>query len=776
MFYLLAFITGALCAPLMSLDLLGFPGLLLLLSVGGFTGGLLLVRLSSRRFRVFSFCGLYGGCVLLGAAVSMMGVNAVVQAQIEETWHGKDVQLRGRILEVIDRSETVSRVYFLVEDARPESLARALNNRLVRLSWYYGEPLEVDQRWVVTAHLKRPRGFVNPRAFDYAAWLLSKELVATGYIKEGRRLDEPHRVRWSLGSLRESVAERVFAQTTKSNPFFRALLLGDMNDISSAHWRILQRTGTIHLMAISGLHVALVAAMGFMFGWLIARLATLVRLAHWSLWLSRFLPPVSAVVVALGYSLLAGFSIPTQRAMIAVTLANLALVMGMKVSALRLLALACVLVLLTSPLAPTQTGFWLSFAAVLVLIIGFGGRQLRLHPASSLTKAQWLLSIGLLAPLLGLGQVISLVGPVANLIAVPLVSVIIVPGLLLAAFLTYLSPMLTGVLINALDAAFGLLWQYLSLLSDVDNALWWPLFPTTSGLVVVLACGGLLVVLPRGLYLRWLGGLLLGLALLAPRTPDPPLTITVLEVGQGLAVWVHTPGYNLLYDTGPAFSADFDAGSRIVVPFLRTQGVHGLDTLIVSHGDNDHSGGLSGVLSNMPAGRLLLGDPILADSNRNNESCHQGQHWRQGEVEFRMLWPPRRSQYTGNNNSCVLLLTLGQQRILLTGDIETEVEQRLLDEGSLPEDIAVLIAPHHGSKTSSSPGFVSRTHTASVVFSAGYQSRYGHPHRDVVERYSRIDAHSYNTGEEGAISFLWDSPQSPPRVEKARVEIDRAWY
>ncbi len=774
MVYLLAFIAGALCTPLIPASSLGSPAVLLFAAALSGACALAARRLTSTRGRgITSGCWSIA-CLAVGAAVALMSMNHLLDARLDEKWHGKDVQFHGRIEEVIDQTDDFSRVLFRVKKVESGSLLPDLNSRLLRLSWYYGPQLEVGQNWAVTARLKRPRGFVNPRSFDYAAWLLSQEIMATGYIKEGVRQQRASATWSGLEQLRKTLPQRLFDGQPQSQPFFRALLLGDMGQISADQWRVLQRTGTIHLMAISGLHVGLVAAIGYFVGWLLVRGLACVGLTRGNLWLSRLLPPIAASGLAFGYSALAGFSIPTQRAMVVVALANLALLMGAKMNPLRLLALACILVLLTSPLAPTQTGFWLSFVAVLVLIVGFGGRVERLHPVSSLIRAQWLLAVGLVGPLLGVGQIISVVGPVANLIAVPLVSVFIVPGLLLAALFSLISPLLAGGIIHLLDKLFALLWQYLSLLSDATLALWWPAFPTTSGLIAVAACGSLFVLLPRGLYTRWLGVFLLGLALLAPRPPDPSLRISVVDVGQGLAVWVHTPGYNLLYDTGPVFSADFDAGSRIVVPYLRTQGVHRLDTLIVSHGDNDHSGGLAGVLGNMPVEQLWLGDPIAPFSR--GKPCVQGQLWQRGDVRFEMLWPPPQSAYTDNNNSCVLLLKLGQHNILLTGDIEKEVERRLLAEGRVPDKLTLVIAPHHGSKTSSSEGFVSSTQAQAVVFSAGYQSRFGHPHPDVVERYRRVDAQQFNTGEQGAISFQWDSPESEFRVETARATIDRAWY
>lgn len=773
---LLAFIAGAVAAPLISQSWI-WPAHWLLLT--GLIGGALFLLVKYLRlphlFQLKSVI-LWGSFVCFGAALALAGVNRVVAAQVSETWQGQDLTLTGTVVEVVSEpSSKITRIDFRVETAEQETLAQALKDRKVRLSWYYGKPIAAQQQWQLTVRLKRPRGFVNPRSFDYAAWLLSQQLVATGYIKDGQRLGAPTSTGY-LQELRTALAKTLFSEERFSDAFFQALLLGEKRAITGEQWRLLKRTGTIHLMAISGLHVGLVAGLGFLVGWFLCRVAALVNSPQQPVILVRILPPLISCAAAVAYSALAGFSIPTQRALTVMALANLALFLGMRVNPLRLLALACLLVLFTSPLAPTQNGFWLSFLAVLVLVMGFAGRQLRMHPVFALVKAQWLLAIGLMAPLLGLGQTLSLVGPLANLIAVPLVSLVIVPGLLVAAATGFVFPSATLVLLNGLDWVFQLMWRYLAVLGGTASAQWWPSLATTSAMVLAVACAGIFIILPRGLYLRGLGILLLAAALLLPRSPGPALRVTALEVGQGLAVWIATPEHNLIYDTGPRFSADFDAGSRIVAPFLQTQGVRRVDTLMISHGDSDHSGGLEGLLLEMPVGRILVGDAARVDPASLHSKCHRGQHWQQGEVSFKVLWPPVENQWDRNDDSCVLLVELGDIRVLLTGDIGAAAEHRLLADGVVPGEITFLIAPHHGSKTSSSAAFVAHTQPESVIFSAGYQNRYGHPHRDVVKRYSERGTSIYNTGEDGALTFSWGSSQARPSVSRARQAINRAWH
>mgnify|MGYP006188415919 CR=1 FL=1 len=649
MSFFIAFIFGALCAPLVPRDYFGSGLFLALTAVFSWATWLVLRVWRNSSSGFIQWFLLWTSALSLGAAVALWGVDNIVDSQIDESWHGRDIQLQGRVLKVIDRSDTAVRMLFQVENAKPQELAATLRHGQLRLSWYYGEPVEADQRWRFTVRLKRPRGFVNPRGFDYAAWLLSQDVVATGYVKNGEILDAPERS-WGLRQLREQLAERLFARDGESIVFFRALLLGDTSGISADQWRILQRTGTIHLITISGLHVGLVAVLGFGIGWILAKLLALWLPSPMAYRFSRYVPLILSCGLALSYSALAGFSIPTQRALIAVALANLALMFGVQVGLLRSLVLACVMVLLTSPLAPTQAGFWLSFIAVLVLVLGFAGYQQRLPHVHALVKAQLLLTVGLLPPLLALGNTVSVTGMPANLIAVPVVSVLVVPGLILVAFTVFPFPALSGMIITGLDKLFGWVWAYLTLLSDWQWTQWWPNVAISSGMIVVLALGALFCLFPVGLNFRWLGMGIVLLALFAPRLPPPPLKVAILEVGQGLAVWVQTPDYVLVYDTGPKFSSEFDAGSRILAPFLRSQGVQKLDTLMVSHGDNDHSGGLAGLVREIPTEELLLGDPGGAKHWPSSRPCQQGQTWQRNKINFRVLWPPAGSHQRKSNN------------------------------------------------------------------------------------------------------------------------------
>jgi competence protein ComEC len=773
MFLLSAFILGLICAPLVPQSLVGPPALL-----AGVAAALLLagsaVRSANNSTKHLRFCILWCGYLLLGAAVALAGVERVVGSQIGEDWHGQDILLQGTVVEVIDQSRKFSRFIFEIDQLQPaEALPHKVLPHQVRLSWYYGKSVAVGEVWQLKARLKPPRGFVNPRGFDYAAWLLTQGVTASGYVKEGRLATVEHNDR-PLATIREQLAARLFAGDLDSAPFFRALLLGDKSDISTEQWRVLQRTGTIHLMAISGLHVGLVAVLGFGVGWYATRVASTVS-AVGRLRLYCWFPPLCSCAFALCYSAIAGFSIPTQRAMLVIGLANVALVLGLRVRPVYLLALACLVVLLLSPLAPTQNGFWLSFGAVAVLLLGFGGRVAGAPSWLALSKAQALVSVGLIPPLLALGAVISLVGPAANLVAVPVVSLLIVPGLLLAAVVIGVAPALASMVTALLDTVFQLLLAYLSWLSDVSWAQWWPSVRTSNGVVIALAVGALFVLMPRGLGVRVLGVLIVGLTLLAPRPPEFGLKLTLVEVGQGLAVWVSAPGYNLLFDTGPGFSPDFDAGSRIVAPYLRSEGVKKLDTVIVSHGDNDHVGGLAGILREMPVTELLTSQPVASEIELEAKPCEQGTRWIRSGVKFSILWPST-GGWGDNDGSCVLLVEWGKHKILLTGDIEAKAERALLASDQLPSGISVLVAPHHGSRTSSTAAFVRHLGAEVVVFSAGYKNRYRHPHPDVVERYRQTGTMLLNTGEDGAVTFIWKDADSAPNVALARRDGDRVWY
>uniref|UniRef100_UPI0028C44EBD DNA internalization-related competence protein ComEC/Rec2 n=1 Tax=Accumulibacter sp. TaxID=2053492 RepID=UPI0028C44EBD len=493
-------------------------------------------------------------------------------------------------------------------------------------------------------------------------------------------------------------------------------------------WRLFRQTGVTHLMSISGLHVTMVAALfAALVGWLWRR-STRLMLA---------LPAAKAAIAAgwlaaLGYSLLAGFAVPTQRTLYMLSVVALALWSGRNLGASRSLLLALLLVLLIDPWAVLSPGFWLSFAAVGVLFfVGTARLGVPRGWRAALARwgaTQWAVTIGTLPLLLLLFQQFSLVSPLANALAIPVVSFLITPLALLFAVVPW-PPLLH------LDH-----WLLSLLMAFLEWLARWPLWqqpapPLAATLLALLGVAWLL--LPRGFPARWLGLCLLLPALFWPAARPPPgaAWVDVLDVGQGLAVVVRTAEHTLLYDTGPLYSAESDAGQRIVVPYLRATGVEHIDTLIVTHRDKDHSGGLVAVQEALPIARTLSSLPELP-----GERCLAGQHWEWDGVRFTILHPQTadyaRQNARSNNMSCVLRVENTVASVLLTSDIEAGAEQALLARSPALLASDALLAPHHGSGTSSTPAFIAAVGAREVIFPVGYRNRFRHPRPDVVERYA----------------------------------------
>lgn len=715
-------------------------------------------------------------CVLAGLAFGSWQLQQKSSAQLPAEFEQQVFDLRFQVVSIPNRSGRSQVFLAQVLELRCGGRCPQLMNGRLRLSWYQSpqtpsgwQTLGAGQIWQAQVKLRRPRGFVNPGGFDYHAWLLAQDVIATGYLtRAGEYLGES----FSLAAERSAIESRLAEQhASPYRRFWSALLIGEQAAIEQADWATLQATGTVHLLVISGLHISLVATWCFFLGALAARCAGLLHRGS-NLWLMHCLPPVCASLGAAYYAALAGFTIPTQRALVACLVLMLCRLFGLNFSAFTLLGMAALAVGLMEPFAWMSSGFWLSFLAVAVLFYSLGGRG-QVSAVGALVRAQMVLSVGLLLPLLALGQGTSLLSPIANLVAVPVVSVILTPLLLVAALCSGILPQVTQWLLPWMDWIFGYLWGFLEWVQARPVSLWWPakpLSPVESG---VAAMGVVLLLAPAGLQVRCLGAVWLCLALLPKPDADYLLRLTVLEVGQGTAVVLETPGQTWLYDTGPQFSEDFDAGSRIIAPYLRSRGVKDL-SLMISHGDMDHAGGAAGIVSAFPIERLLYGEP-LATLPGLGEPCHRGQSWQQGPVNWRVLWPPDSSK-TGNNASCTLLLTLNPNtepvRLLLPGDIDSRVEMQLLADLQAPVDW--VLAPHHGSNSSSSLVFVRQLAARHVVFSAGFNNRYGHPHPRVVQRWRQAGAELYNTATDGALVFTWRS--SGLEVERLRQSRRRLWH
>jgi competence protein ComEC len=664
---------------------------------------------------------------------SWAGANAqwALDDRLPANLDGETRWVEGRVTGLPQNNDGVVR--FELADARSR---QAKVPQRMRLAWYDGPPVNSGERWRLAVKLKRPAGLLNPHAFDYDAWLLAQRIGATGTIKDGERLRE---AKWAW---RDGIRQRLQAVDAQGRTgALIALVLGDGAGLSREDWQVLQDTGTVHLLVISGQHIGLLAGVVYLL---------IAGLARYGLWPNRlpWLPWACALAfaAALGYGLLAGFEVPVRRACVMIGLVLLWRLRFRHLGAWWPLLLALNAVLLLDPLASLQPGFWLSFAAVAVLIFTFGGRLGPWRWWQTWTRAQWLIAIGLGPLLLVLGLPISLSGPVANLLAVPWISLLVLPPALLGTLLLPLPYVgegllwLAGGLIDWLFKGLGLMAGRLPAWVPVAIPLWiWAL-----GML-----GAFLLLMPRGVPLRPLGWPLLLLLVFPPRPllPEGIAEVWQLDVGQGLAILVRTRHHTLLYDTGPRFG-DFDLGERVVLPALRKLGVNELDLMLISHADADHAGGARAVANGLPIKQVLSGDPLALPAELRADACESGQQWIWDGVRFQIWqWP---SASDSNQKSCVLQIEANGERILLTGDIDSAAERAMLDSPlAVPTDW--LQAPHHGSRSSSSMALLTALQPKAVLISRGNGNSFGHPHPTVMARYKKRGMEIHDSAEQGAI-------------------------
>ncbi|GAB3387534.1 ComEC/Rec2 family competence protein [Azotobacter armeniacus] len=670
---------------------------------------------------------------LLGLSWAGLSAQWALDGRLPAELDGRTLWLEGQVVGLPEAIDGTLR--FQLEGALSR---RAELPQRLRLAWHAGPEIRAGERWRLAVTLKRPRGLVNPQGFDYEAWLLAQRIGATGTVKAGKRLAPSAVAGW-----RDSLRQRLRQVDAHGRAgALAALVVGDASGLSAADWHLLQDTGTVHLMVISGQHVVLLAGLVYGLVALLARHGLWLRRLPWLPWACGL-----ALVAALGYGWLAGFGVPVQRACAMVAMVLLWRLRFRHLGLWLPLLLALGGVLLLDPLASLQPGFWLSFGAVAILALAFGGRLGAWSWMQTLWRAQWTTALGLLPLLLALGLPVSLSGPLANLIAVPWVSLVVVPLALLGTLLLPLPTLGEGLLWLAGALLAALFW----LLGEIAGAVpaWLPHgVPLWAWLLAAL--GALLILLPAGVPLR-----ALGLALLLPlsyppeeRIPPGRADIWLLDVGQGLALLLRTREHALLYDAGPRFG-DFDLGERVVLPSLRSLGVTRLDSLLLSHADGDHAGGALAVQRGLPLGEVISGEAQALPAALAARPC-TSQEWQWDGVRFATWhWAPARD---GNQASCVLLVEAGGERLLLTGDIDVAAERALLD--SHPEWRADwLLAPHHGSRSSSSRALLEALAPRAVLISRGWSNSFGHPHPEVMARYRDLPAVIYDTARQGALKF-----------------------
>ena len=688
---------------------------------------LLLLGLGCLRTRLWPL-----GWLLLGFCWACWSAQQALDDRLAATLDGRTLWLEGRVVGL--PAQTGRGVRFELDEAVSR---RADLPKRLQLSWFAGPHVQAGERWRLAVTLKRPHGLLNPHGPDREATLLARRIGATGTVKAGQLLTPVS------GGWRDSLRQRLLAVDGQGREAaLVALVLGDGSGLARKDWQALQASGTVHLLVISGQHIGLAA--GLMYG-LVAFMARCGAWPHrwpWLPWACGL-----AMAAALAYGWLAGFAVPVQRAclMLAVVLAWRLRFRHLGTGLPLLLALCGVL--LIEPLASLLPGFWLSFGAVAVLVYCFAHRLGGWRPWQAWTRAQWLIAVGLLPALLAVGLPISVSAPVANLLAVPWISLLVLPLALLG---TVLLPV-AGVGESLLWLAGGALeWLFRAL---GHLAHWQPAWiPRPLPLIawLLVASGAWLVLLPRGLPLRGLGAVML-LALWAPTesVPHGQVHVLQLDVGQGLAILLRTRQHTLLYDAGPAQGGS-DLGQTVVLPTLRKLGVDQLDVLLISHAHADHAGGALAVHRGLAIARVLAGEAAELPAALQADMCLTGEGWEWDGVSFSLWhWPEGPGS---NERSCVLLVEANGERLLLAGDIEAGAERAWLAANGQTR-VDWLQSPHHGSRSSSTEPFIRATAPRGVLISRGRYNGFGHPHAQVIERYQRHGAVIHDTAIEGALSL-----------------------
>jgi competence protein ComEC len=732
------------------------------------------------------------GAALAGAAWAASLASARLADALGAADEGRDLAVVGVIDSLPARGERSWRFEFQIEqvlDAGAQVPGR------VWLAWFDAPaPPQPGQRWAFTVRLKQPHGPFNPHGFDLEAWMLERDLRATGAVRPSPapRLLEAFVLRPGtlIERVRAALRDRLAALTEgwRYGGVLIALVLGDQRAISAADWSVFNRSGIAHLVAISGLHITMIAGLAALLAaGLWRRVPALLARAP-----AQSAAALAAVLTALAYCLLAGWGVPAQRTFFMLATVAGALLLRVWPAPSTTLAAAAAVVCTLDPWAVIAPGFWLSFGAVGAIfwvasrrrVPPAAGWHARLRHALGVALRVQLAVTLVLVPLsAAFFHQVSLVSPLANALAIPVVSWGVTPLALLGAALAWLpgpGAAVPHALLAAAEAIFAALMLVVSALADARWAAWPVAAPPWPVLLLGLA-GALWCLAPRGWPARPLGLLWLGtLFVWPPQRPAPgEVWVSGLDVGQGAAVLVESADSAWLYDTGPRHTRDTDAGERIVLPWLRARGITRLDGLVVSHLDVDHSGGAAAILRGLPVDRVLSSvpadSPLLAGA-AGVERCEAGQRWAQGGMEFAVLHPRAADYGAGlgtNALSCVLAVRAGAWRLLLTGDLPAREEAALAARAPLAADW--VMAPHHGSRHSSSPALIAAAGPRWVLVQAGYRNRYGHPAPEVEARWRAAGAQVVRSDAAGLAQWRLGA-DGTATLSLSRRERARYWH
>ena len=714
--------------------------------------------------------GLFVGAVIGGFLWTLFVAGAQKEDLLPKRLEGVELDALVRVVSIPQDKGRSVRFDARVEEDYGKELPQT-----IRLSFYppasgggYGliRPGDV---LAARLRLKRPHGYMNPGGFDYERYLFSRGIGASGYIRDFRLVSRVGE--WSPRALRYRLYQRMKALATPHIGAIVALSLGERGLLKKESRNLLLATGTGHLFAISGLHITLV--FGFVF--FLFRFLWTKFLLELTLWPSLLAAMVPAFLAACIYAWLAGFTIPTQRALIMLGCVVGCALLRRRISLGGALPPAIVAILVHDPLSTLTASFWMSFIAV-----GLIALCIHLHPWPKKIvwiKMQITLALALLpAGLWFFGQG-ALIAPLANLVAIPLVSLLILPSILLALPLMLFDFGLVEYPIRFADFLLGLLWHGCEWITRFDFLQIRHRPPAWSYPFAVI---GIVAILVASQWRHKLAAAVLLLPLsvnVDNGLPEGAFEVTFLDVGQGLSAFITTRKHTLLFDTGPAYGENFSAAEMVVVPYLRSRHIDRLDTLLISHGDNDHAGGMEIILDSFHPERSL-GNAAVRKMNERVEICRRGQTWVWDKVLFEIIHPPLEGGYhlTGNDGSCVLKVTAPDHSLLLTADIEKSSEKLLLAHARENLGASVALVPHHGSLTSSSDAFVKAVLPRFAVVTSGYRNRFGLPKREVLERYLSVCARVFDTAKTGALTIRFVPGHQTEIRHLYRRDAKRFWH
>lgn len=715
----------------------------------------------------------------LGFSWSLIIAHQRLSQQWPKILEGKTLIAKGRILTIPENHSGVVRFDFIIQNIETSIPIRYPIPVRIKGYFYKNSKILTDFKkgdiWQFALRLRRPRAFWNPGSFDYQAELFQQNIFATGYLLEKFPLHLIQRVNayYSIDNLRQKITANV-KKALQDYPLLgliSALTTGIRSEITDEQWQVMRGTGTNHLFAISGLHLAFITGIIY---WIVRFICC--RLPYATLYIPA--PKIASVLTLLStffYSALAGFALPTQRALLMLSAFSLAIIKRRYLTSWHSFRLALLIILIIEPFAVLSASFWLSFTAVIFIFYAVSNRIKPLKNWRAWCRIQLTVSLGLIPLSLLFFHQISWISFAANLIAIPSIGFLILPFSLLGSLLSLVSPILGNHLLIFAEQLLELLWKLLKFFSEIPFAQYYA-YLSNFWILVSSLIGILLLLAPKGMPTRclgfiWIFPLFFG-EIQQPHYGD--IWIHLLDVGQGLASVIRTQHHILIYDAGPRLSSSFDAGKLVILPFLQTIGIQKVNLMVISHGDNDHSGGAMIILKQIQVDKVLSSIPKKFLPKIVN-LCEEKLHWQWDGINFEILYPPKNYPYEGNNSSCVLKISNYLQSILLVGDIEKAAENYLVHAKQKNLKSTVLIVPHHGSKTSSSIEFLNHVQPVYALFSTGFHNRFKFPHKIVLNRYERLGSKIYNTATEGTISLKLNALTNKIRIETYFKKNHRFW-